>query len=393
MPVFDGIHLDFDLGAHIAVPAWHSDVEYSIIDLSTGKEEISGTIQAPESGYAHISTGRKYYVPWRVKLKSGGKEYVHDLNLEGQNVYIDLRSAMGDSIAWMRSVELFAEKHKCKTTVIQKQAYIQLFRSTHPDMEFIPREEWDKMELPDGVYARYICCTDCMRPDCHDYQPKDYRKISVQACGDAVLGVDSKGEASRVAVPPNVKKIPNLVCIACRASAPCKEWHYPGGWDEVVSALRDNGYRVVCIDGDNGNLPKDAEDWTGYFPLKERAELLKSARLFIGLPSGLSWLAYAVGTPHVLIDGMSDPAIEAPTKYTVVPPYGKCRNCWSFADQNQFKRYQQCFNYWGGYDYKHKEPIKKFGPNKFEQYECTKSIDPQWVIGQVFKALKDTEEK
>lgn len=147
----------------------------------------------------------------------------------------------------------------------------------------------------------------------------------------------------------------------------------------------------MCIDGDNKNLPDGAEDCTGYMPLHERAAMLKSARLFIGLPSGLSWLSFAVGTPYVLIDGMSDPEIEAPTPYVCIPLYGKCRNCWSFADQKQFTRYQQCFNHWGGYDYIHKLPMRKYG-KEFEQYECTKSITPELVLHQVFRALQETEE-
>ena len=43
--------------------------------------------------------------------------------------------------------------------------------------------------------------------------------------------------------------------------------------------------------------PHGAEDETGERPLQERARWLKHAEFFIGLSSGLSWVAWAAGTP------------------------------------------------------------------------------------------------
>lgn len=128
------------------------------------------------------------------------------MNLSGQSVIIDLRSALGDSIAWMRSVELFTEKHQCKTTVIQKSAYIDLFKKTHPEYNFIPREEWDQMAVPQNCYARYICCTDCMGEGRRIWQPQDYRMISVQECGDYVLDVKSHKTAPKIDVPNEIMR-------------------------------------------------------------------------------------------------------------------------------------------------------------------------------------------
>lgn len=390
MPDFDGVHVDFDLGAHIAVPYGHAPVHYEIVDRSTGTTEASGFALAPDrpGEWSHLSTNRRYYVPWTVRLECAGKRFEHVMDLAGQSVIIDLRSALGDSIAWMRSVELFAEKHRCRTSVVMSRNYIPLFRRSHPAFDFIPREEWRDAEVPADCYARYICATDCMRPERRDFQPRDYRRLSVQACADTILGVDAKDEAPAIQVFGSTPRDDRLICIATRASAPCKEWHYDGGWETVVRALRADAFRVVCIDLDDLNLPDGAEDCTGPRLLTERAAMLKSARLFIGLPSGLSWLAFAVGTPHVLIDGMSDPAIEAPTPYVCTPPAGKCRNCWSFADQTQFPRYRSCFRAWDGYDVKSGQPT---GRNGFNQYECTKSITPETVLATVRKALDETK--
>ena len=101
------------------------------------------------------------------------------------------------------------------------------------------------------------------------------------------------------------------VCIGVQASHPAKGWLYPDGWEIVTAALREAGDRVLCIDkgrensadGFSAQIPAGAEDFTGEHPIEERAELLAHADFFIGLSSGLSWLAYFVGCPVVIICG------------------------------------------------------------------------------------------
>ena len=58
------------------------------------------------------------------------------------------------------------------------------------------------------------------------------------------------------------------------------------------------------------HIPNGAEDETGDQPLTERARWLKHADFFIGLSSGLSWLAWAAGTPVVIISGFTHPLNE-----------------------------------------------------------------------------------
>lgn len=49
-------------------------------------------------------------------------------------------------------------------------------------------------------------------------------------------------------------------------------------------------------------------------PLEERARWVRHAAFFVGLSSGLSWLAWATGTPVVLISGVN---------------YHACNSCWN----------------------------------------------------------------
>jgi autotransporter strand-loop-strand O-heptosyltransferase len=66
---------------------------------------------------------------------------------------------------------------------------------------------------------------------------------------------------------------------------------------------------------------------TGQRPLVERAHWLRHADFFVGLSSGLSWLAWAVGTPVVMIGGFTDPFNEFATPYRVIN-YQACHGCW-----------------------------------------------------------------
>jgi autotransporter strand-loop-strand O-heptosyltransferase len=75
-------------------------------------------------------------------------------------------------------------------------------------------------------------------------------------------------------------------------------------------------------------MPHEAEDETGDRPLAERVRWLRHADFFIGLSSGLSWLAWAAGTPVVLVSGFTHPLNEFATPYRVIN-YHTCNSCWN----------------------------------------------------------------
>ena len=82
--------------------------------------------------------------------------------------------------------------------------------------------------------------------------------------------------------------------------------------------MKELGYRVLCVDRERvtmhglhgSTIPYGAEDYTGDRPLEERLDLISRAEFFMGLPSGLSWLAWGAGVPVVMIVGFTMPGTE-----------------------------------------------------------------------------------
>ncbi len=107
------------------------------------------------------------------------------------------------------------------------------------------------------------------------------------------------------------------------------------------------------------------EDETGDRPLTERARWLRHASAFVGLSSGLSWLAWAAGCPVVMVSGFTQPNNEFDTPYRVIN-WHTCNSCWN--------------------DVRHRFDHKDFlycprhkGTDR--QFECTRLITGEQVIG------------
>jgi autotransporter strand-loop-strand O-heptosyltransferase len=209
---------------------------------------------------------------------------------------------------------------------------IPLFRDAYPDITFVTHEEVQA----ERFYASY--CIGLFFDDAANiWQPCDFRLVGLHRTAGYILGVDPEEMPPRLALaddgPPLAEP---YVCIAVQSSSACKHWHHPEGWRAVVRFLKDNGYRVICIDQKpvHGtglmwtHIPHGAEDETGDRPLVERARWLRHAAFFVGLSSGLAWLAWAAGTKVVMVGGFTHPTNEFTTPYRVIN-YHACNSCWN----------------------------------------------------------------
>ena len=208
----------------------------------------------------------------------------------------------------------------------------------------------------------------------------DSRMIPLEKVGGGLLGLTDRRPQRPKFKPSKPREITEpYVCIGVQASGVHKGWHYPKGWEIVCNYLKSLGYRVLCIDKNlketNGSYtnekPANAENFIGEIPLIERANMLYYADFFIGLGSGLSWLANAVGCPVVMIAGFSQDFYEFYTPYRVANRF-VCNGCYNNILEGIFTNHT-CLRYEG-------TP---------RELECQKKISPRQVINAVEQLIID----
>lgn len=325
-----GIAYDFNDGCRVQAPHGGDIWRIQIFDLDTGNRLFLTT---PDFRGGYILSAKKYYVRFRIEVwKAGELVFEHDYDATDRDVLIALPvGTLGDTIAWLSYVVRFADEHACRLTICMAEHLIPLFAGAYPHIRFITANDVE----PGDYYATYrvgLFYTDVERI----HQPMDFRHVGLHRTAAFILGVDQTEAPPRLAVEDEGRPIADkYVVIATQATSQCKYWNNPYGWRELVAFLKEAGYRVICIDQKpvNGvgivwnHAPAGAEDHTGDRPLAERVRWLRHADFFVGLSSGLSWLAWAAATPVVMIGGFTLPNNEFATPYRVIN-YHACVGCW-----------------------------------------------------------------
>jgi autotransporter strand-loop-strand O-heptosyltransferase len=301
-------------------------------DLDTGN-----ILFETDLGAGRVNSTKRYYLRCRIEVWVSGKPdepaFVHDYCAKGHKVLIQFPvGTLGDTLGWFPYSVKFQERHGCQLTCAMSEHLIPLFERAYPHIRFITPDQVTVEEY----YATYSMGLFFDDVDCV-HQPCDFRLVGLHRTAGYILGVDPTEIAPKIVLSDNSRPIAEpYVCIAVQSSTQSKNWTNPSGWHELTSFLKELGYRVVCIDqrafyGTGlvwNHIPHGVEDQTGDRPLLERARWIRHADFFVGLSSGLSWLAWAVGTPVVLISGFTHPSNEFHTPYRVIN-YHTCNSCWN----------------------------------------------------------------
>jgi autotransporter strand-loop-strand O-heptosyltransferase len=321
-PGSHGVWFDFNDGCRVRLP--RGDWRVRITDLDSESVLLDGAF-----GGGLVSSPRLSWQRYRIEVWKGAEPVLaHDWAARGRHVLIHIAGAvLGDTIGWLPYAIRFQEKHGCRLTCAMGETLIPLFRDAYPTVEFLPHGSIRR----ERFYATYHLGV-AFGEDAARLLPCDFRLVGNHRAMGYALGVDPAEARPAIALAESGRPIAEpYACIAVQSTLQCKYWNRPGGWAEIVAFLQSRGYRVVCIDQKRvygvddplNRIPVGAEDQTGDRPLLERARWLKHADLFVGLSSGLSWLAWALGTPVVLISGFTHPITEFHT------PYGVCNSCWN----------------------------------------------------------------
>ncbi|RXH10121.1 autotransporter strand-loop-strand O-heptosyltransferase [Bradyrhizobium guangzhouense] len=325
----EGIRFDFNDGARIVCPPSEQPWKVTLRDLDTGN-----VLFETQFAGGHVNSSKRYFIRFSIEITHDGKNVLtHEYSAKDREILIQFPvGTLGDPMGWFPYAVKFKEKHGCKLTCAMGAPLISLFRDAYPDIEFVTHEELK----PERYYATYSIGLFFDDKD-FIYQPTDFRHVGLHRTAGYILGVDPTEQAPRIVIENDTRPISEpYVCIAVQSTTQSKYWNNPGGWREIVAFLKEAGYRVVCIDqkATHGtglvwnHIPNGAEDQTGDKSLAERFRYLRHADFFVGLSSGLSWLAWAAGIPVVMISGFTHPTNEFDTPHRVIN-YHACNSCWN----------------------------------------------------------------
>lgn len=313
-------------------------------------------------------TNRQYYTKWRLEVKdvSGKVLFNKSINLSDKKVYIPIdSSSIGDNLAWMPFLEEFRKKHNCN--LIVSTFWNHLFEGVYTDIDFVAPGT-----VVENIYAMYKvgCFYDS------NMEPELCNTIPLQKVASNILGL----EHTEIKPLIDMNKFKDwsftltqkFVAIAPHSTAGLKYWNNPTGWQEVVDFLISKGYYVfnVSREGSNLNGVKNLNDYS----IEEIIRCIKGCDFFIGLSSGLSWLAWALEKHVFLISNFTNKEHEFLSNCTRITNESVCNSCWV---KSEFKFDKGDWNWC---------PIHK-GTDR--QFECSKSITGQFVIEKIKEYLGD----
>ena len=301
--------------------------KYSVkfIDDDTG--EIIYKTMLRNNEWARCS--RKWFTNWKIEIDSDGiTPYVHRMDLSGKRVFISFESSsLGDTLAWIPYVEEFRKKHNCH--LIVSTFLNHLFEDQYPEIEFVKPGV-----TVHNLYALYRLGIFLENNEPNLFAHKsDYKKLRLQEVSTDILGLDFQEILPRIkkSTPMNSEK--PYICIANHSTAQSKYWNNPTGWQELVDYVKELGYEVYLLskeeDGYMGNSNPNGVIKVNGKSLEGISSILLGSKGFVGISSGLSWLAWSLGVPTTLISGCTEEVHEPLSNVQRVINTSVCNSCFS----------------------------------------------------------------
>ena len=359
----DSLRLDFNFGLRLDVPKGNFRVRIG---------EVGGQIFFDEKvSDMRLISVEKYFIRWQVEVFSDDvKVFEHAFDLTNQPVLVAAQTqALGDTLALLPAVDELRRRFSCAVSLHLPKFLREFAAYLYPEINFVDATDYEH-------YATFY--PNLIRGNV-PINPVDARDGNIAKALGEILGVDRFApKATFTPTAPPVTTEP-YVCIGVQASSNRKCWLWPSGWDIVVDYLKNLGYRVFCVDKNSSatndgltvSKPDGAEDFTGDLPIMHRANMLYHAEFFIGLSSGLSWVADAVNCPVVMICGFSLDWFEFYTPYRVTNRL-VCNGCLNNVRDGDFLT-GNCPLHGG----------------TSRAFECQKKISPRQVIDAVERLIID----
>lgn len=217
-------------------------------------------------------------------------------SFEGKVILMHLDSfCLGDTICFSSLIDCFIDYHKPEYVYVST-FFPHLLKSNNPKYEFINANQDKFYEVDKLLDVGY-----------------DKKKMShtfggmFYAAKDTMKLPQSTKPVKPPVIPKERKIIENKVTIGPETIKEISQWNYKGnqGWQEVVDALHNGFYSVYNVSYENTMNLQNVIGIHGHDDINVAIDHIVSSRFFVGLSSGLSWLAWAYDVPVVMISNFT----------------------------------------------------------------------------------------
>lgn len=307
-----------------------------------------------------------WYERWECRIvKKKTNQIVQVLKPEEREIGIQFESSsLGDTISWMGQVEELKQQRDYDTI------YVRLYHQDLFDWSYYrkigiipvsPHEYWPQNWQTLGVYQ------EDNQPSVKHKHKRDWRTVPIGAIAADRLGiiyVERKPKMAPIFYQNTLieDKDNSSVCIAPRGTAGAKEWQHPTGWQDLINEFKTQNWDVHYCSKETTHLQNIERVSDGSeSSLFKVGQQMRASGYFIGIGSGLSWLAWALDIKVCLISGFTWSFIEFEPAIRIINT-NVCSGCWTY---HVFDR--------GDWNWcpEHKDTPRHF--------ECTKTITPEYV--------------
>ena len=284
--------------------------------------------------------------------------------------------SLGDTVAALPYINKFQENLPLQQVHVNiSDKLIELFKPVYPALAFSPSHSTESFDRVIEL----------------DY---NFNK-PIQAGYAEQLGfANAEYIRPKISIPTGERPIKSkYIAIGVHSTAQLKYWNHPLGkksqaeslnWNELCSLLRKQGYTPVVVEehqffgiGPNWNgVPNKANKKIGQ-SLIESMNIVYHAEFYIGLSSGMAWVAHAMGKPVAMIANFTEKWNEFDLScedYIRITDESVCHGC--------FNKVNLEFPFIAGDWYwcpLHKDTAR--------QFECHTAITPARVMEQIQKWL------
>jgi autotransporter strand-loop-strand O-heptosyltransferase len=325
------------------------------VEFYDGNNVLNHSCEMTPNMWTKLS--REYYTDWTIKVFDADTLiYIYKIDLSNHKVFITFESSsLGDTIAWLPYVLEFKIKHNCE--VVLSTFWNNLFEDSYPEIKFVhPGSNVSNIMAMYKVGWFYDNAKEPVLPN----------TIPLQKSATNILGLEFNEIKTKIDFIPKERPVlEKYITIANESTAGLKLWNLTA-WQELVNYLNINGYKVI-------NVSKNGSDITNVTKLEDTSientmNYIHHSEFFIGLSSGLSWLAWAINKHVVMISNFTEEDHEFTTNCTRIVNHSVCNSCWNNTNVKFDK---------GDWNWcpEHKDTPRHF--------ECHNSITSKMVIDKI----------